>query len=856
MEKQEIFWYAVVHIIDTPYHVDRPFTYYVPCEISEEGSERVPYMDVHPGCFVLVPFGGGNRKVMGIVTAMKTREELEKEKSIDPAKCKPVDRVLSPEFALDETMLGLCGYLSEMTFCTIGDAAKAVVPVGSLKRITDVYTAVPGRTSDFEEKYGTRDMLERKVWEYVSLHKSVRREKLISVFGDDAPKTAEHLRRQGFLVKHEELSGGDNVLYTVYVRPIIGEDDLNLLLSSDKETRKKYGLRAKNEGYQKLFSLLLENGETEESTLLSEGISKTVISGAERAGILAKREELCYRNPYAQAAKAAPADGNILNDEQEAAREVLSGLYRSGEAKAALLHGVTGSGKTRVIKAMMDEVIADGRQVIMLVPEISLTPQSVAIFCAYYGERVAVVHSGLSAGERLDVWRRAKHHDVDLVIGTRSAVFTPFDNLGMIVIDEEQEHTYKSDITPKYHARDAARYRCAADKALLLLASATPSFESYYKARSGVYTLVELKKRYGGAALPDVIMADLHEDGDITGETPLGNTMASALAETKANGEQAVMFVNRRGYQKYISCLVCKEPVMCPHCSVPMTLHKAGQAGASVLVCHYCGTRAAPPEKCPACGSDHLRAFGYGTQRAEQEIAERFPEIRTLRMDMDTTQGKFAHEEILGKFREKEADLLLGTQMVTKGHDFPDVTLVGVLGADAMLFQDDYRASERAFSLITQVIGRAGRSGKRGRAVIQTYNPDHEILRFAAAQNYSAFYDSAIGIRRAMIFPPFCDMISIGFSSAEEAEVMNAASKMSKRITELKEKDYKDVQMLVFGPFEAQIYRLKEQFRMRMILKCRMNKRTREMVTVLMKEFSALCSGRVTLSVDVNPTNL
>lgn len=900
MEEQEIRRYAVVHILDTPYHVDRPFTYYLPDSLADS---------VTGGCYVLVPFGGGNRHVTGIVTEVLSAEEFQlrqkeqkefkrkekqKKKKIrkkdaeteanaeKPAEqtedsgdidsgilCKPVNRVLSPEFALSEELLGLCGYLKEMTFCTFGEAARAMVPVGALQKIMETYAVVPGSESAFAARFPSEQTIQYDVYHALLAHGPLTRDRLERAVGSDcAFDAAERLRRNGFLTRTYTLSGGENCRSTVYVRPAVPAESIDALAKGDPAAKNAYRFRRRSPVYRELLSRLAaftkENGqeEAEETELLGADIPSSAVRDLVKDGLLAVREEPFYRNPYAQAGKQAALDGNILNDEQETARKTLSALYETHEPKAALLYGVTGSGKTRVIKAMMDEVIADHRQVIMLVPEISLTPQSVAIFCGYYGDRVAVVHSGLSAGERLDVWRRAKRGEVDLVIGTRSAVFAPLPNLGMIVIDEEQEHTYKSDTDPKYHARDAARYRCAANRALLLLASATPSFESYYKAKQGIYSLVTLKNRYGGAALPSVVMADLHDDADVTGETPLGSILAKAIDRTAGNSGQSILFINRRGYQKYISCLSCKAPVMCPHCSVPMTLHAAGKRThpddpvTGILVCHYCGTRTQPPIACPSCGSQHLKAFGYGTQRAEEELGERFPQARILRMDTDTTKSKFAHDEILGQFRRREADILLGTQMVTKGHDFPDVTLVGVLGADALLYQDDYRASERTFSLITQVIGRAGRGEKPGCAVIQTYNPENEVLRLAAAQDYEAFYESAIELRRAMIFPPFCDLVTLGFSSEEETEAVTAAARAAERTKELLEKDFPTVKMLIFGPFEAAIYRMNEKYRLRMIFKCRLNKETRTMIDRLLCELSEKCSGKVALSVDVNPTNL
>ena len=872
-EREVLRQYAVVRILDIPYHVDKPFTYYLTPQLA--GTASV-------GCFVLVPFGVSNRRVMGIVTDLQSPEELPKDFPVD--RCKPVARIVSSEFVLNDELLGLCRYLKEMTFCSLGDAAKTVIPTGALRRIQELY-ALPEdsekqlKAREYHASLAGASSPEGDILKLIMRKKSVRREKLSEEFGEGAVRCADNMIKKGLLERIYRLSDNENAVYKIFISSHIPPDDIRAILAGDEAKRQEYGYRHKSEAYASVMErVAAANGEELQVDSLDgqDVIASTALRALAKEGILNVRREQVYRNPYESAYKTLPADDNVLSDEQQATKDTLSALYQTHEAKAALLHGVTGSGKTRVIKAMMDEVLADGRQVIMLVPEISLTPQSVAIFCAYYGNRVALLHSALSAGERLDVWRRVKRGEVDIVIGTRSAVFVPFERLGMIVIDEEQEHTYKSDSNPKYHARDAARFRCAANNALLLLASATPSLESYYKAERGIYTLVPLKNRYGGAALPEVVMADMH--GEVfngSGEAPLGGILSSALHEIKEKNEQAILFINRRGYHKYVSCLSCKNPVMCPHCSVPMTLHKKnGTADLSsdhiidpnqpqsaiggVLVCHYCGTRVRTPEVCPDCHAPHLHAFGYGTQRAEEDLETRFPDIRTQRMDMDTTKEKFSHDLILKSFRNKSFDVLLGTQMVTKGHDFPDVTLVGVLSADALLYQDDYRASEKAFSLITQVIGRAGRAEKPGRAVIQTYNPDNEVLKLAAAQDYETFYRGAIRMREAMVFPPFCEMVLLSYSASEEVEVMNAAAKIDRRLRELIAPggEYSDVQMAIFGPFEAQVYKVNEKFRMRMILKCRLNRRTRALLDCIMTESYALCSGRVNVSIDVNPSNL
>ena len=578
-------------------------------------------------------------------------------------------------------------------------------------------------------------------------------------------------------------------------------------------------------------------------TLLNKGILET----------LQLRQE---RNPYGNA-KFLGRTPIHLSDEQAAAMQTLSELVDSGEAKAALLHGVTGSGKTCVMLALIDKLLDEGRGVIVLLPEIALTPQSVAIFCARYGESVAVIHSGLSAGERYDAYCRIRDGRADVVIGTRSAVFSPVKNLGAIIIDEEQEHTYKSDQNPKYHTRDIARYRCAHNKALMLLASATPSLESYQKAKEGTYTLITLKNRFGGAKLPEVKVADMR--GEVQGGSlsPLGEELMGELCRVTNAREQAVLFINRRGYNHFISCRSCGEAVTCPSCSVAMTYHtRRGTWNDGDLVCHWCGKRMPLPRECPNCHSEHLARMGFGTQRVEEELQTLLPKANILRMDTDTTTTKFAYDELLGRFRAHEADVLLGTQMVTKGHDFPDVTLVGVLLADASLYLDDYRAAERTFAMLTQVIGRAGRADKEGTAIIQTNNPDSEIIRLACAQDYESFYEREIRLRKLLTFPPFCDIALLTVTGAYETELLRATTMMAQMIKEMAEGDYKDVTLVTFGPFEAPVYRVDNKYRMRMVLKCKLTRRTLAMLAELLSTFGQRVSKKVTLSIDLNPSSL
>ena len=609
--------------------------------------------------------------------------------------------------------------------------------------------------------------------------------------------------------------------------------------------------KIKSEEQRSILSHFLENpSETTADELTAMGVP--VCAASLRAliekGLLVARECESIRNPYAAYAAKRDTSPIALSRAQTAAFEKIMALP-SDRPRAALLHGVTGSGKTKVMMRIIDETLAVGKTAIVMVPEIALTPQTVGIFCTRYGERVAVIHSSLSAGERFDAWRRIADGKVSLVIGTRSAVFAPLSNLGLIVIDEEHEHTYKSDSDPKYHARDVAAYRAGKNEALLLLASATPSLESYTKAKQGSYTLVELTERYGGAVLPTVEIADMRQELRRGNTSPLSDLLMNALSETVQRGEQAILFLNRRGFNSSLQCRGCGEVVTCPHCSVSLTYHTG--AGGGHLLCHLCGYRTRPSRACPSCGAEQIAYLGFGTQKAEAELTAMLSGCRVMRMDADTTGTKQSYDRMLDGFRRGEADVLLGTQMVAKGHDFPNVTLVGVLLADSSLYVNDFRASERTFSLLAQVIGRAGRASRPGRAIVQTYNPDHEILALAASQNYPAFYASELAVRRATTFPPFCDLVTLVLTSHDEAALFRAAAELKSELLRVASEKYFDLPLTAFGPFEAQVYKVSEKFRMRMVLKCRNSPRLRELLRTMLLHFGK--NRAVTLSVDIAP---
>ncbi len=640
------------------------------------------------------------------------------------------------------------------------------------------------------------------------------------------------------------LGGALNVKYRRVFSLAVEKEDAAAVLSANGRA----GIRS--QGQRLALERLIALGEIDEQIMRAEpNITSAHLRALAERGLIRIASEEVVRNPYSDLAKNKSTEPIVLSRAQNAAYAEIERLYEERKARCALLFGVTGSGKTKVIMKAIDKTLADDKNVIMLVPEIALTPQTVGLFCRRYGERVAVIHSSLSQGERQDTYRRIAGGDVDLVIGTRSAIFAPLSDIGLIVIDEEHEHTYKSESDPKYHARDVASYRAGVHNALVILASATPSLESYYKAERGIYTLIPLMERYGGFSLPRAVIVDMREELRRGNTTPLSERLYNELDAVRERDEQAIIFLNRRGYSSQISCKECGEVISCPRCSVSLTYHSGSSGGK--LLCHLCGYTEPTPRACPSCSSDRLSFLGFGTQKLEGEMGKYLPDMKVMRMDADTTTQKFAYDKMLDDFRAGKADILLGTQMVAKGHDFPRVTAVGVALADTSLFISDFRASERTFSLLTQVIGRAGRAKENGTAVIQTYAPKNEVIRLACKQDYVSFYKSEIAVRSELSYPPFCDMAQLTLTSSDEAELNASAVELSALIKEKLTGKYSELPFIVFGPFEAQIYKLNEKFRLRMVLKCRLKKEVREFFHELLLEFSK--NRKVTLSVDLNP---
>ncbi len=583
------------------------------------------------------------------------------------------------------------------------------------------------------------------------------------------------------------------------------------------------------------------------------GVTQTVIENLHKKGYVIYSDAEIYRIP--ENIYSLPADRNPieLTQKQNDAYEALKTMRESNKADAALLFGVTGSGKTKIYMKLIDDIAETDSGVIVMVPEISLTPQMLNMFYARYGDRVAALHSGLSLGERLDEWKRIKRGEANIVVGTRSASFAPVKNLSMIIIDEEQESTYKSEMTPRYHARDVARYRCAYNNALLILGSATPSVETFANALNGRYKLIELSERYSQVGLPKVKTVDVSVKENMNGMQTVSKALAEEIGLNLENHQQTILLINRRGFNTFVACTKCKTVVTCPNCSISMTYHSANDR----LMCHYCGYSEPVRTKCSLCGSETIRFSGFGTQKVQQELSILFPDARVLRMDADTTTAKHSHEEKFSQFARGEYDIMIGTQMVAKGLDFPNVTLVGVISVDQQLYNDDFKSTERTFDLLTQVVGRSGRGDKSGRAVIQTLAPENAVIELAAAQNYRDFYDTEILIRKAMIYPPYCDLCVIALSAPGEGNVKMAAREFFRIFKDKLQNEYSGEKVMVLGPAPPKISKISNNYRERIIVKCKNSSRFRRLITDCLKEFSTNKTyNKITIFADMNPESI
>ena len=774
------------------YAIDKAYDYLLPDELSG----RV-------GCRVLVPFGRGNRLSEGVILSL--HQEV-------PAKpLKAVRSLLDDEPVVTEKELRLALWMSRRYFCTFYDALRTILPAAVWYRYREIWSMrQPVLMPDAPER-------EQAVARLLQ-DGPLAEDKLCQALGDDIPPLLRRMEKAGTLTHATEQQKK--------VR-----DKVVAFASLCVPAEQAADLAGRSSKRREVVSFLARNGETALHDLrYFTGAAKKTVDDLCRLGAVSLREQEEYRISEKQ--YAVKATDITLNDEQQRVCDALLAQIDRGEAGVTLLLGVTGSGKTMVYIRLAQLLLERGKSVMILVPEIALTPQMMARFTAYFGDRVALLHSGLRMTERYDQYKRIRRGEARIVLGTRSAVFAPLAELGLIIMDEEQEGSYESENAPCYHARDVAKYRCAQEGARLLLGSATPTVETAWHAEKGDYGLLELRQRFNRQALPRVIVADLRHELRQGRSTVISQPLYEELQKNMAAGEQSILFLNRRGSSRQLLCPQCGHVPECPRCSVYLTYHSANHR----LMCHYCGFSQPAPERCPDCGGA-LKHIGFGTQRVEEELRDLFPGTEVLRMDADTVSA--GHEALLRQFEERRVPILLGTQMVAKGLDFENVTLVGVLSADLSLYVDHYRAAERTFNLLTQVVGRAGRGAKAGRAVIQTYTPENDVIRAAAAQDYERFYRSEVQLRRLRRDPPFADQFIVTVSGGEENDVRRAVGLLRDGLSAaVKKPPYADMGLEVIGPAPAPVVRINGSYRYRLLLLGENNAQVRGLLSSFMRAFA------------------
>ena len=816
---------AKVAVAKAVYAIDKPYDYLVPGELEER---------LVPGMRVLVPFGAGNRGSDGLVLSLYDAPSAGRA-------LKPIRAALDEEPVLDGKAVRLALWMRERYFCTLYDCVKAMLPAGLYFSLRDCVAVKPGM--DRERAYAAAGDAPSAVrlldllWSWGGRGDM---EQIRLAFGTADPNPA--IRRL--------TEAGAAVLETAAQRAVGDKKEKLAVLALPAEEamaivaprRKSAPLR-----YAVTEQLCALGAAPAKELCYFTGASMATLKSLEKSGVITLEKQEALRRPPLE--EVPPAEPPALNEEQQAAFEGLDALARQEGPAAALLYGVTGSGKTQVYIRLIQETLSRGRTALVLVPEIVLTPQLLRIFAAHFGKQVAVLHSSLRAGERYDEWKRARRGEAQVVIGTRSAVFAPLDNLGLIILDEEQESSYKSENAPRYHAREVAKYRCVQNSALLVLGSATPSVETMYQAQAGQIGLFRLTRRYNQKALPQVLVVDLKEELRQGNAGAVSSVLQKELAENLERGEQAILFLNRRGANRMVSCGECGAVPECPRCSVKLTYHSANNR----LMCHYCGFSQPLPPACPQCGG-MLNFVGVGTQRIQEELRDRFPWAEVLRMDTDTVSAAHPHQELLDRFRRERIPILVGTQMVAKGLDFENVTLVGAVAPDLALYVDDFRAGERTFSLLTQVVGRAGRGEKQGRAVIQTFTPTNDVIRCAALQDYDGFYAREIELRRLRSDPPFAQHVVVTASGAEEGAVLRCCSRLRRALEDAL--PGLPGRWRLLGPAPAAVAKVNNRYRYRLTLTGRPDRAFRSLLAYLLRQAHKDKDNRdVSVYADVDPYN-
>lgn len=816
---------AKIAVAAAVYAIDKPYDYLIPQPLVE---------NCRPGVRVVVPFGQGNRRTEGLVLSTAQGEG---------DKLKPVESVLDEKPVLDDTMLRLAAFLRERYFCTFFDGVRAMLPAGLWFHAKDrvVLTAL-GQETNFEEVFPRSPDAVLVGNTLRELGGQAQEQELKNLVSKEVLEKG--LRK--LLSKKMVLSEG-NLIRNVGDKT---EKIASLCVSPDEALA--YAERKKRAPLQKsLLEMLAVMGSCSVKELCYfTGATNATVKALEKAGYLELSHREVFRRPQFDAVQAAkPLE---LQPEQQQAYERLRAHFGAEKPGVSLLYGVTGSGKTAVYLKLIFDVLEMGKSALVLVPEISLTPQLMNTFMSHFGDRVAVLHSALQVGQRYDEWKRIRQGEATVVVGTRSAVFAPIQNLGLIVVDEEHEATYKSEMKPRYHAREVAIWRGAREGAPVVLGSATPSINTMFLAKSGVYDLAELRQRYNGQTMPRVLLADMKEELQNGNATSISSVLRQEMEMNFEAGQQTILYLNRRGASRTVLCPKCGYVPECKRCSVSLTYHSANDR----LMCHYCGYSESASGTCPICGTAY-RAVGTGTQRIEEEIHSLWPWVETIRMDADTVSASNPHEKILSKFEQDKIPVLIGTQMVTKGLNFPNVTLVGVLDGDSSLYTDDFRAAENTFSKITQVVGRAGRGEISGRAVIQTMTPENQVLLQASGQDYDGFYETELPLRRLRHCPPFGDVISIGFFGPFERDVTAGALRFREALDQiLRRDDWCGQSVIVMGPAPARVVRVMNRYHYRLTILGKNTKQLRQVISTLMKWFQKdKANKNITVTGDVNPVD-
>ncbi len=803
---------ATVAISETTYGFDRRYKYLVPNELLDY---------VKAGIRVIVPFGRGNTKRIGIVLEVRDINDPEILKE-NVQNFKPIRYIIDNEPILDDELIKLLFWIRENTFCTYFEAFRLLIPLGLGVSFKQKYKIA--------EKIPEENIISEKASELFSLALED-----IDVLSGEKFAIIKELLEKGYIVEDETVKRRkkDEVAKMIS----LSEGYLNGELKA-KITPKQ----------QEVVDYLHENGSANVKELrYLYDISQSIINALKK-NLVVDSYEVEVINNLPIIPDMSPKD-IILNDEQKNAYDGISLLVDKKEPDIALLHGVTGSGKTSVFIKLIDHCLEEGKTVIMLLPEIALTPQIVQQFTSLFGDNVSVMHSSLSMTNRLNEYKRIKSGIAKIVVGTRSAIFAPLKNIGLIIMDEEGESSYKSQSNPRYHAKDIAIQRCKHNGSLLLLASATPSIESFYRAKKGIYKLFTIEKRYSENSLPAVEIVDLATEGFYSDSAIFSERLIEEININLKQGEQVILLLNRRGYYTIFTCVDCKEVVTCPNCSVPLTYHKVN----GKLICHYCGFMKNAGTPCEKCGGIHFKQNGFGTQKVEDEVEKYFKDARVLRMDADTTYSKGAYEKKFKEFEEQKYDIMLGTQMIAKGLNFPNVTLVGVITIDKALFSGDFRSYEKTFSLITQVVGRSGRGDLQGRALIQTFTPSHYVIELAGKQDYNEFYSQEISVREMMLYPPFCDTCLVEFSSVFEKSAENASNSFFGLIRDTIPKYGNKVPIRVIGPAKCLYEKINNKYRYRMIIKCKNNVNFRSFISEIYKKtFTDKNFANVYTNIDIN----